>query len=137
MSEKMWEVTIKHARTCDLGNKHFVFRRPNCTITFDPICQIVHAVIDGNSYSSKELPSNTGYIDTLVGRAYVEWNSLEEIVGISSDTPLLTQGELVDQYPSHHQSIVKSFQPLGYSIFDHGDVEMGNLPSSAHLGYNN
>eukprot|EP00258_Populus_trichocarpa_P021819 XP_024437838.1 protein SAR DEFICIENT 1 isoform X3 [Populus trichocarpa] len=137
MSEKMWEVTIKHARTCDLGNKHFVFRRPNCTITFDPICQIVHAVIDGNSYSSKELPSKTGYIETLVRHAYVEWNSLEEIVGISSGIPLLTQGELVDQYPNHHQSIVKSFQPLGYSIFDHGDVEMGNLPSSAHLGYNN
>ncbi|XP_024437838.2 protein SAR DEFICIENT 1 isoform X2 [Populus trichocarpa] len=137
MSEKMWEVTIKHARTCDLGNKHFVFRRPNCTITFDPICQIVHAVIDGNSYSSKELPSKTGYIETLVRHAYVEWNSLEEIVGISSGIPLLTQGELVDQYPNHHQSIVKSFQPLGYSIFDHGDVEMGSLPSSAHLGYNN
>jgi len=122
----MWEVTIKHARTCDLGNKHFVFRRPNCTITFDPICQILHAVIDGNSYSSKELPSKTvrdhlrthlhrffffsfscdnlfvsfltfaqGYIETLVRRAYVEWNSLEEIVGISSGIPLLTQGECV------------------------------------------
>ncbi|KAJ6375820.1 hypothetical protein OIU77_000726 [Salix suchowensis] len=92
MSEKMWEVAIKHARTCDLGSKHFVFRRPNCTITFNPICQIVHAVIDGNSYSTEELPCITVYAENMVRQAYEEWDSLEEIVGISSDTRLLTQG---------------------------------------------
>nr|POE69659.1 protein sar deficient 1 [Quercus suber] len=26
MSEKMWEATIKHARTCVLGNKQYIFR---------------------------------------------------------------------------------------------------------------
>ncbi|CAK7349692.1 unnamed protein product [Dovyalis caffra] len=136
MSEKMWEVTIKHARTCDLGNKHFIFRRPNCTITLNPICQIVHAIIDGNSYSIKELSSIRGYIETLVRHAYLEWNSLEEVVGVSSNTPLLTQGEPVDQYPNHHQAIVKSIQPIGHST-DHRYIEMENLPSNAHFGYNN
>ncbi|KAJ6418542.1 hypothetical protein OIU84_001825 [Salix udensis] len=133
MSEKMWEVAIKHARTCDLGSKHFVFRRPNCTITFNPICQIVHAVIDGNSYSTEELPCITVYAENMVRQAYVEWDSLEEIVGISSDTRLLTQGEpAADQYSDHHQSIVKSFQPTG-----HAYVEMGNLPSNSRFGYSN
>ncbi|KAJ6749053.1 PROTEIN SAR DEFICIENT 1 [Salix purpurea] len=121
MSEKMWEVAIKHARTCDLGSKHFVFRRANCTITFNPICQIVHAVIDGNSYSTEELPCITIYAEKY-----------EEIVGISSDTRLLTQGEPADQYSDHHQSIVKSFQPT-----DHAYVEMGNLPSNSRFGYSN
>ncbi|KAJ6375819.1 hypothetical protein OIU77_000726 [Salix suchowensis] len=132
MSEKMWEVAIKHARTCDLGSKHFVFRRPNCTITFNPICQIVHAVIDGNSYSTEELPCITVYAENMVRQAYEEWDSLEEIVGISSDTRLLTQGEPADQYSDHHQSIVKSFQPT-----DHAYVEMGNLPSNSRFGYSN
>ncbi|KAJ6765046.1 PROTEIN SAR DEFICIENT 1 [Salix koriyanagi] len=132
MSEKMWEVAIKHARTCDLGSKHFVFRRPNCTITFNPICQIVHAVIDGNSYSTEEIPCITIYAENMVRQAYVEWDSLEEIVGISSDTRLLTQGEPADQYSDHPQSIVKSFQPT-----DHAYVEMGNLPSNSRFGYSN
>lgn len=132
MSEKMWEITIKHARTCDLGSKHFVFRRPNCIITFNPICQIVHAVIGGNSYSTEELPCTTIYVENVVRQAYVEWDSLEEIAGISSDTPLLTQGGPADQYSYHHQSIVKSFQPT-----DHAYVEMGNLLSNSRFGYRN
>lgn len=135
MSEKMWEVTIKHARTCDLGNNHFIFRRPNCTITLNPICQIVHAMIDGNSYSNKELPSIRGYIETLVRQAYVEWNSLEEVAGFPSDsTHLLTQGEPVDQYLNQHQTTVKSFPPLGYSTDHNRYIETGNVPSNA---YNN
>ncbi|KAJ6875034.1 protein SAR DEFICIENT 1-like [Populus alba x Populus x berolinensis] len=135
MSEKMWEVTIKHARTCDLGNNHFIFHRPNCTITLNPICQIVHAMIDGNSYSNKELPSIRGYIETLVRQAYVEWNSLEEFAGFPSDsTHLLTQGEPVDQYLNQHQTTVKSFPPLAYSTDHNRYIETGNVPSNA---YNN
>ncbi|KAJ6970091.1 protein SAR DEFICIENT 1-like [Populus alba x Populus x berolinensis] len=135
MSEKMWEVTIKHARTCDLGNNHFIFHRPNCTITLNPICQIVHAMIDGNSYSNKELPSIRGYIETLVRQAYVEWNSLEEVAGFPSDsTHLLTQGEPVDQYLNQHQTTVKSFPPLAYSTDHNRYIETGNVPSNA---YNN
>jgi hypothetical protein len=34
-----------------------------------------------------------GYIETLVRHAYAEWNSLEEVAGVPSDSaPLLTQG---------------------------------------------
>ncbi|KAJ4827100.1 hypothetical protein Tsubulata_042882 [Turnera subulata] len=104
MSEKMWEVTMKHARTCELGNKHYVFRQPNCTITLNPICQIVNAIINGNTYSTRELSSmSRGYVENLVRQAYGHWYSLEEVV---------------DQYPaSHHQgSSIKSLQQQsGYS----------------------
>ncbi|KAB5524392.1 hypothetical protein DKX38_022141 [Salix brachista] len=138
MSEKMWEVTIKHARTCDLGNRHFIFRRPNCTLTLNPICQVVHAMIDGISYSTRELSSIRGYVETLIRQACVEWNSLEQVVGVSSDTPLLTQGEPVDQqYQNHQQTIVKSFLPIGFSTDHRYADQMGNLPSNPPLGYNN
>ncbi|KAG5229888.1 protein SAR DEFICIENT [Salix suchowensis] len=135
MSEKMWEVTIKHARTCDLGSKHFIFRRPNCTLTLNPICQAVHAMIDGISYSTRELSSIRGYVETLIRHAYVEWNSLEQVVnvGVSSDTPLLTQGEPVN----HRQEIMKSFLPIGYSADQRYAHQMGNLPSNPHFGYSN
>ena len=47
MSDKMWEATIKHARTCVLGNKQYVFRGNNHLVMLNPICQVVKAVIDG------------------------------------------------------------------------------------------
>ena len=55
MSEKMWEVTIKHARTCVLGNKQYILRGNNHFVMFNPICQVLKAVIDGQDYTSREL----------------------------------------------------------------------------------
>lgn len=55
MSEKMWEVTIKHAKTCVLGNKNYVFRGPNYTIFLNPICQLMKAEINGSIYPTHNL----------------------------------------------------------------------------------
>ncbi|KAK4768150.1 hypothetical protein SAY87_003291 [Trapa incisa] len=57
MSEKTWEATIKHAITCEMGNKHYVYSNGNCTIILNPICQMVRAVMDGRTYTAKELSS--------------------------------------------------------------------------------
>ncbi|KAJ8753673.1 hypothetical protein K2173_026349 [Erythroxylum novogranatense] len=94
MSEKMWEVAIKHARTCLLGNKRYVLRGATYTITFNPVCQVVDAIIDGQTFTLRDLSSiDRTYIKDLITKAYHEWHSLEEVVAISSDeTPLLTQG---------------------------------------------
>ncbi|KAJ6676983.1 PROTEIN SAR DEFICIENT 1 [Salix viminalis] len=74
-----------------------------------------------------------GYVETLIRQAYVEWNSLEQVVGVSSDIPLLTQGEPVD----HRQAIMKSFLPIGYSTEHRYNHQVGNLPSKPHFGYSN
>lgn len=36
---------------------------------------------------------NQGFIQNLVNQAYANWSSLEEVVGVSSEIALLTQGE--------------------------------------------
>lgn len=59
MSEKTWEETIKHARTCEMGNKHYVYTEGHCTIIMNPICQVERAVINGHTYSTRELWSST------------------------------------------------------------------------------
>ncbi|KAJ6687781.1 hypothetical protein OIU74_016472 [Salix koriyanagi] len=74
-----------------------------------------------------------GYVETLIRQAYVEWNSLEQVVGVSSDIPLLTQGEPVN----HRQEIMKSFLPIGYSTEHRYNHQVGNLPSNPHFGYSN
>ncbi|MBA0699023.1 hypothetical protein Goari_000696, partial [Gossypium aridum] len=40
MSEKMWDVTIKHAKTCVMGNKYYVFQGTNYRVFLNPICQL-------------------------------------------------------------------------------------------------
>lgn len=55
MSEKTWEATIKHARTCEMGNKHYVYTEGNCTVILNPICQVERAVISGRTYTAREL----------------------------------------------------------------------------------
>ncbi|KAB2089732.1 hypothetical protein ES319_A03G081200v1 [Gossypium barbadense] len=62
MSEKMWDVTIKHAKTCVMGNKYYVFQGTNYRIFLNPICQLVKAKINGTTYRIQTLSSiNRGF----------------------------------------------------------------------------
>ncbi|KAK7847935.1 protein sar deficient 1 [Quercus suber] len=86
MSEKMWEVTIKHARTCVLGNKQYILRGNNHFVMFNPVCQVLKAVIDGQDYTSRELNNiDRTYIERFVRQAYENWSSLEEQHGYIVD----------------------------------------------------
>ncbi|KAL9438209.1 hypothetical protein AB3S75_023973 [Citrus x aurantiifolia] len=60
MSEKMWEATMKHARTCIMGNKLYIFRGPNSIIFLNPICQVVRATINGQTFLTRDLPNLNG-----------------------------------------------------------------------------
>ncbi|GAV79093.1 Calmodulin_bind domain-containing protein, partial [Cephalotus follicularis] len=55
MSEKMWVITINHARTCNMSNKRYIFRGSNYTILLNPICQVVEAELDGCVYHAQDL----------------------------------------------------------------------------------
>ncbi|XP_049394137.1 protein SAR DEFICIENT 1 isoform X2 [Solanum stenotomum] len=111
MSDKMWEATYKHAKTCEMGSKLFMARGPNYELILTPICQVVRAVIDGQIYPTHDLPGiQKAYIQNLVKEAYANWSSLEEV----DETALLTQGEpMVDEYPNVHQQqqpMIRSYQ---------------------------
>lgn len=117
MSEKMWEVTIKHARTCVLGNKQYILRGNNHFVMFNPICQVLKAVIDGQDYTSRELSNiDRTYIERLVMQAYDNWSSLEEVDANMNETALLTQGEIMEQYPNHQLMMLKPSQQHGYIV---------------------
>lgn len=59
MSERMWDVTIKHAKTCEKGKKYYVFRGQNFTIFLNSICQLVKAEINGQGFPGSELSNFT------------------------------------------------------------------------------
>lgn len=54
MSDKKWEAVIKHASTCLMGNKVHIFHGPHYTVTLNPICQLVRAVINGQIYANNQ-----------------------------------------------------------------------------------
>ncbi|XP_015068131.1 protein SAR DEFICIENT 1 isoform X1 [Solanum pennellii] len=115
MSDKMWEVTYKHAKTCEMGSKLFMARGSNYVLILTPICEVVRAVIDGQIYPTYDLTGiQKAYIQNLVKEAYANWSSLEEVDGLVNEPALLTQGEpMVDQYPNVHQQqqpMIRSYQ---------------------------
>lgn len=55
MSDKIWDTTIKHARTCVLGNKLYVLRGSNLSIFLNPVCEFVRAEIGGQLYTTRDL----------------------------------------------------------------------------------
>ncbi|KAA8542730.1 hypothetical protein F0562_023882 [Nyssa sinensis] len=137
MSEKMWEVTVNHARTCDMGNKQYIYHGANLsTITLNPVCQVLKAVINGQTYTGLELTgTNRAYIENLRRAAYLNWKSLEEVDAILNDqTALLTQGEMEEPYPNH-QTMVNPYQQ--HVFLTDGSMEVGAVPSiNAHMECN-
>ncbi|CAN4088816.1 unnamed protein product [Withania somnifera] len=113
MSEKMWEVTYKHAKTCEMGSKLYIARGQNSVLFLSPICHVVRAIIDGQIYPIRDLTAmQKVYIENYVKEAYANWSSLEEVDGLMNEPALLTQGEaIVDQYPNVRQlPMIQSYQ---------------------------
>lgn len=103
MSEKMWDVTLRHAKNCVMGTKVYRCQGTNYTLIFNPICQLIKAEFSGQVYLQRDFKTmQMTYFESLVKDAYAKWNSLEELDGI----PLLTHGEMVEQYGSEQQQLV-------------------------------
>ncbi|KAB2609502.1 hypothetical protein D8674_012670 [Pyrus ussuriensis x Pyrus communis] len=143
MSEKMWEVTIKHARTCVMSNKIFIFRGPHFSISLNPICQVLRAVVDGQNFPTQNLNNiNRTYIENLVRQAYANWNSLEVVDAPLNETALLTQGNHIEeQYPHHHHQamVMRAFDQqnghLGAADHHHKSINVGYLPSTSSINF--
>lgn len=61
MSDKMWNVTTRHALTCVLGNKLYSVPGNNCVIILNSICNVVGALtIDGQL-----IPANDPSLQTV------------------------------------------------------------------------
>ncbi|KAJ8540524.1 hypothetical protein K7X08_032511 [Anisodus acutangulus] len=95
MSEKMWELTYRHAKTCEMGTKSYIARGANYTLILNPICQVIRATTNGQICHIRELRGiQRAYIEKMVRDAFTNWSSLEEIDGgLVNEPALLTQGE--------------------------------------------
>ncbi|XP_015954363.1 protein SAR DEFICIENT 1 [Arachis duranensis] len=126
MSEKMWEATIKHAKTCKMGNKVYMYSHANYTIYLSPICQLIRADINGQILQGRDLNTyNRGYLEKMVSEAYSRWNELEEIdqAVLNDNVALLTQGG--EQFANNHEAAAATLEYDESKYF-------GYVPSSSH-----
>ncbi|XP_078174370.1 protein SAR DEFICIENT 1-like [Carex rostrata] len=102
MSDKMWEITVNHAKTCCAGEKIYSHSGPNATVFLNSICEILSITIDGmNYYSLQELPRNhKNYVLQLVKEAYEQRGNLRETDGVPNESLALIQSETVIQSPA-------------------------------------
>ncbi|CAL5215185.1 unnamed protein product [Lathyrus oleraceus] len=132
MSEKMWDVTMKHAKTCVMGNKLYVYRGPQFTIHLNAICQMVRAyTINGHTIPNRDINNiNKSFIQNHVREAYNRWNELKEIdEALNDNVALLTQGESVEQFQNnHHQA---SYDQNDFFVDKSGCIEWSPFATSS------
>ncbi|THU64213.1 hypothetical protein C4D60_Mb01t24110 [Musa balbisiana] len=79
MSDRMWEGTIAHAKTCEVGDKRYVHRAPQCSLVFNAVCEVVEIISDGMTLTLQSLTKpQRAYVNLLAREAHQNWDNLEE-----------------------------------------------------------
>ncbi|XP_008812376.2 protein SAR DEFICIENT 1-like [Phoenix dactylifera] len=94
MSDRTWEGTIGHARTCDVGKKIYLYRGPNCSLLLNSICEVTGIMTDdGMTFALNDLNrSQKAGVQQLVREAYQNWDGLAELDGMPNASVPLLQG---------------------------------------------
>ncbi|EXB94581.1 hypothetical protein L484_022898 [Morus notabilis] len=87
MSNKMWDALLEHAKTCVLSGKLYVYypeETRNVGVAFNNIYEL-SGLIAGEQYHSADSLSESQkiYVDTLVKKAYDNWDQVVEYDGKS------------------------------------------------------
>lgn len=55
MSDRMWEGTIGHARTCPTGNRLYAHHKQQYTVFLNTICEVMAVAINGVLFPRQDL----------------------------------------------------------------------------------
>ncbi|KAG6516274.1 protein SAR DEFICIENT 1-like [Zingiber officinale] len=125
MSDKVWEATIVHAKTCPVGDKLYLHQGSQCSLWLNPICEVVGIVYDDITLTLQQLSKHQrAIVHHLVKEAYHNWDRLEESHALF-DHRILPQNlgtqrdgaESLTWYPVH-QGIAVDCQIEDYEILD-------------------
>ncbi|MQL99355.1 hypothetical protein Taro_032073 [Colocasia esculenta] len=98
MSDRVWEGTVGHARTCNMGSKLYLHRSPQCTLLLDPICQVQGVLIDGHIHPPQSLHGpQQNFLRQLAREAYEHWEQLEEVDETFAGAASQQQGKALPQ----------------------------------------
>ncbi|OWM89265.1 calmodulin-binding protein 60 B-like [Punica granatum] len=87
MSNKMWDALLEHAKTCVLGGKLYIYHpedNRSVGVVFNNIYELTGLIAGEQYYSSDSLSdSQKVYVDSLVKKAYENWDQVIEYDGKS------------------------------------------------------
>lgn len=55
MSDRVWEATVAHARTCNVGETLYLYRGTQCSLLLNPVCELVGVTYDSITLSLQDL----------------------------------------------------------------------------------
>ncbi|KAJ8767477.1 hypothetical protein K2173_017521 [Erythroxylum novogranatense] len=127
MSNKMWDALLEHAKTCGLGGKLYVYYpedSKNVGVIFNNIYELT-GLISGEQYYSVDFLSEEQkvFVDTLVEKAYDNWNQVTEYDGKS----LLSFKQNKKSRTSRNEL---SIGHIGYSNALGNQTQLPTLPAS-------
>ncbi|XP_074575892.1 protein SAR DEFICIENT 1-like [Curcuma longa] len=125
MSDRVWEATVAHAKTCPVEGKLYLYQGSQCSLLLNSICDVVGVVHGHATLTLQELSqSQRAYVRHLAKEAYQNWDRLEEANDLFNQR-LLPQNMEMQQsgveplvwYPGD-QGIAVDYQFEDYEIVD-------------------
>ncbi|KAA8519296.1 hypothetical protein F0562_013552 [Nyssa sinensis] len=123
MSNRMWENTVEHAKTCVLGGKLYVYysdESQSSGAAFNHIYELNGLIADGHFLPLESLNQNQKIsVDSLVKRAYENWN---EVVEYDSRVLNSLSNKMLEN--DDMQRLLKTFNMGGVGVgsaFGHSD----------------
>ncbi|KAM5548150.1 calmodulin-binding protein 60 E-like [Rosa sericea] len=111
MSNRMWENTVEHAKTCVLSGKLYVYYTDETQtkgVVFNHIYELRGLIADGQFFSLESLThSQKVSVDTLMKRAYDNWHQVIEYNGMMAMTApvaVASHNNALD----HHSAAIQS-----------------------------
>ncbi|KAI5585694.1 hypothetical protein BDE02_06G162500 [Populus trichocarpa] len=114
MSNKMWENTVEHAKTCVLGGKLYVYYADgnhSTGVVFNNIYELRGLISDGQFLSLESLNHNQKVsVDSLVKQAYENWHQVLEY-----------DGKVLNSLASNNRGKGASTAPLVENSYERND----------------
>lgn len=130
MSNKMWEGTVEHAKTCVLSGKLHVYyadEKQNIGVIFNNIFQLMGLIADGSYMSVDSLSdSEKVYVDKLVKVAYENW---ENVVEYDGEALIGVKNHQAKGFDSHTED------PLGGRNFHSQGPSLNHQQAHTHTSY--
>ncbi|KAK9947377.1 hypothetical protein M0R45_003006 [Rubus argutus] len=129
MSNRMWENTVEHAKTCVLGGKLYVYyidETHSKGAVFNHIYELRGLIADGQFFPLESLThSQKVSVDSLMKRAYENWHQVIEYNGMmATAAPVADHNYALD----HHSTATQSRQQYTSELSQQFRIENSQPP---------
>ncbi|GJN05892.1 hypothetical protein PR202_ga23565 [Eleusine coracana subsp. coracana] len=138
MTDRMWEVTTNHARTCASGDKVYAYSAANGTIYVDSVFNLVKVEIGGVECSLQQLDrlQTQTFVQQLMLGAYEHRHTLQEVDAVAlhghatTDVPLLQNAAPAATLPADETLWFPNNGGVDFQIVD-AEVPLPQTPNYA------